>query len=248
MRKALSLLLFVLMAAACWAQGPVANYSVYSTHSVNLSTMVLTRTVVVSGTTTGSCYYIGPYGQQMQIPNCSGAIHTPTICNKIGTAGTCTAGPVYAMFAQMSYQTTINTPIKTGVEYAASSVTTIACTAFGGSFGGGGVNNWFGHGSVLTKNVDPTGSAGHGCNTDGYGVTTCTWTVTPNCTNTPTWYPVGGVNDHPPALAGWWVNYDCIRAGPTFPWLCGSIDMTPLPIAEINYKTTQTTPAFCDNP
>ena len=135
--KTLKLLFFILvLTIGCLAQGPVPNYSTYLRQTVDAN-LNLTQTVVLSGTTTGSCYYTCQTGQ-CQIPGCDGARHTPTVCNKLGTSGTCTTGPQYDMFVQMDYQTTITSVLTPGVTYQVNDSTSIACSFAGSNFGSGG--------------------------------------------------------------------------------------------------------------
>lgn len=109
------------------------------------------------------------------------------------------------------------------------------------SGGGNPFQNLFGTGTELVLNK--SGTDGFGCTKDWFGLWHCSWSVTPNCFNTPT-YPIYEIEDFPPAFSpgGWWVVYKCFGLG------------TPLqacwagPPGGTVLKTTQTTPAYCSNP
>lgn len=111
------------------------NYDTYTTLSLDENFNVY-QTVVVEGSTTGSCYFYytcGPNGQRCQgtYPNCVGAVHTPKINNVIGAIGGWTTGPAAYPFSYLSYQTTNSVNLQPGQTAQSTVEGDVTCSSLG---------------------------------------------------------------------------------------------------------------------
>ncbi|HEV7219858.1 MAG: hypothetical protein ACHP8A_03855 [Terriglobales bacterium] len=121
MRKLILASLVICLAGYCWGQmNP--QYDGYVTYSSDSSNNFY-QTVVVEGTTYGSCNTTccqgSPYPPyytcwSCPIPGCAGATHTPSIENVVNGVGGWTTGPGSNPFSYMSYQTTTVVSIPPG--------------------------------------------------------------------------------------------------------------------------------------
>lgn len=146
MKKLSLTLLLLLFAAVCVAQnsgqGMTPEYSSYATDAVDDNNQgIIYQTVVVDGTTQGSCYITNPCGPNGQtctitIQSCVTAVHTPNICNTItsqynGSAGGCTTGPSQNPFAYMSYTTTTSLQLLSDDTVSMDNTWSVVCSAIG---------------------------------------------------------------------------------------------------------------------
>lgn len=202
--KIFSFLLVVILAMACGSQAQMyARYDTYATYSLDANNNVY-QTVVVEGTTTGSCCFEACSGGNCCNSACFSAIHTPKIYNVVGGAGGWSTGPGIGPFAYMSYQTTTTVQANPGQTVQASWEGDVFCSAIGQILGVGGnpIIGW-----AYTKEV------WIGAQLQGFCAVTraCNNTTTPLCT-APSVY-VGGANCSP-AWNSYWVTVK-IGTGPT---------------------------------
>ena len=139
MKKVSLVIVCLLCAGTCLGQ-MASDYDSYETYSLDDNYNVY-QTVVVDGTTTGSCYYwygCGPHGQMCQgtWPNCLTALHTPGITNVIGGNGGSTTGTATNPFSYMSYQTTNSVQLQPGQSTSASIQGSVTCSTIGSFFAG----------------------------------------------------------------------------------------------------------------
>ncbi len=123
-------------------QTMLPNYDTYTTLSGDANNNIY-QTVVVEGTTTGSCtqtitVVCGPYGQTCTYTytyqSCLTATHTPTITNKLGTAGGTTTGPAVSPFSWLSYQTTTVYHASPGQDVPSTTQASVVCSVVGPIF------------------------------------------------------------------------------------------------------------------
>ena len=120
------------------------QYESSTTISGDANSMIYV-TVVVDGTTTGTCTHpCPPCGQwgcsTCNYPGCPGD-HTPYIYNVLNGGGGWTTGPAVSMFGYMSYQVTSSTQGQDGVMYTASTEGKVYCPV-GGYILDSGLGNW----------------------------------------------------------------------------------------------------------
>ncbi len=141
MRKSILFSLMICLAGYCWGQ-MTPQYDSYVTYSAD-SNNNFYQTIVVEGTTTGSCNTTccqgSPYPPyytcwSCPIQGCSTAVHTGTITNVVNGVGGTTTSPSYNPFSYMSYQTTTSVLIPPGGQVSNSCGTSVSCSVAGQFF------------------------------------------------------------------------------------------------------------------
>jgi hypothetical protein len=121
------------------AQQMTPNYEMYVNYSIDEND-VISKTVVVDGTTVGSCtttytYICGPNNQTCTRTEtsqaCLNAVHTPTISNFIDSQGSTATGPAVPGFSYLSFQTTTEVAGQVDGEYNADSTASVFCSVAG---------------------------------------------------------------------------------------------------------------------
>lgn len=99
------------------------------------------------------------------------------------------------------------------------------------------IGYFFAIAETLVKNL--SGSTGYNCRKVSiWGTINCDFNTITSCTNATPYPGPKVVTDSPPGMGGWWSFGECVREGPSYPWMC-----SPLPYAAL--KTPQTGPATC---
>jgi hypothetical protein len=127
----------VICLAGCCCGQMIPQYDSYATYSSD-SHNNFYQTIVVEGTTTGSCYYTcGPNNQQCQFSWCYTAMHTPKINNVINGVGGWTTGPGVSPFSYISFQTTTSVQIPPGGQSLVYWEADVSCSGSGQIFASG---------------------------------------------------------------------------------------------------------------